>query len=475
MPNPNQVAQATTHNWIGSQAAFNILKPTIDSKEYKSFGEEDITGLMEVMGSKNAVKSVGYRHFEDDRLHETIQVTGTSTGADGAVVYTLVSASTFTGFPAEFEPYLLASAGDNSPNASGTTTLNPVRLNETIMFPDGITRGTVTALPSTTTFTVTPDLEGGSLPTLAGTEELVLLGVSVGEGADTPDGVNLRQATFTNVLQIMGDSAKATGTSMGEQTWVEFTGKDGRKKPMWFYKQQKDTYKRFKNGRELALVFGQPVTSTTTLALTHATLLKTEGLYTFAESYNGSTDYSIATGLSLADFDTLIIDSLDANEGAMENAIMASITLRSAIDGFVRQEMKSGAVQYNSFGGGKEQSVNFGFDSFIHLGYTFHLKTYKVLNNPKLMGAITKYKNSGLVLPMDKRAYSMEGGSKETIGSFRMNYMEIDNFSASNISSINGVERLGEYIIGFCLESVAVGLAFEYDNINTNFLFATLP
>ena len=71
MPNPNQVAQATTHNWNGSQAAFNILKPTINSKEYKSFGEEDITGLMEVMGSKNAVKSVSYRHFEDDRLHES--------------------------------------------------------------------------------------------------------------------------------------------------------------------------------------------------------------------------------------------------------------------------------------------------------------------------------------------------------------------------------------------------------------------
>ena len=199
--------------------------------------------------------------------------------------------------------------------------MQPVRQFDKVTFPNDV-RGTVISITNTT-FTVSPDAEGGVLPTVVAADDIVLTGVVGGEGADMPEGVNLRQATFTNVLEILHDSAKATGSSMGEQTWVEFTGKDGRMNHMWFYKQQKDTYKRHKNFRELSLVFGKPVSSTSRLALTDATILKTEGLYTFAESYNCSTDYSIAAGLSLSDFTTLVTDALDANDGAMENRIMA--------------------------------------------------------------------------------------------------------------------------------------------------------
>ena len=67
MPTPTGVAIATTHNWISSSAAYNPLKPQVDNTDYQTFGDEDITGLMELMGSKNQVNSLIYRHFEDDR------------------------------------------------------------------------------------------------------------------------------------------------------------------------------------------------------------------------------------------------------------------------------------------------------------------------------------------------------------------------------------------------------------------------
>ena len=73
MATPSSVQTATTHNWLGSQAQYNILKPTIDETDYQAFGEEDITGLMSMHGSKNPVASLQYRHFEDDRLHTAVR------------------------------------------------------------------------------------------------------------------------------------------------------------------------------------------------------------------------------------------------------------------------------------------------------------------------------------------------------------------------------------------------------------------
>ena len=427
MATPSSVQSATTHNWLGSQAQYNLLKPEIDPREYMTFGEEDITGLMEIMGSKNPVKSVQYRHFEDDRLHTIVRATGTAAAANTLNIYTVDSAYTMTSFPATYDPYAGASFGSAAPNALGTTTLHPVRVGESILFPDG-TRGTCTAR-TTTTFTVRPDVTGGVMPTVLNTENIILLGVVVGEGADVPLGVNLRENVYQNVLEINADSTLATGTSMGEQTWVNFEGKDGKMGFLWYFKQQRDTLRRFKNFRELHLVMHKKVDNVTTsgTGVYDATLLKTEGLYTFAASYNGATNYNIGAGLSLADFSTLVIDNIDANNGAKENTVMASIKLRDAIDGFIRPEMQAGAVQYNAFKGGKDQAVNFGYNGFLHLGYSFMLKTYDLLNNPTLLGSNTTFANSGLVLPMDKQAYSIgEAKRKESVGAFRMNYMSTD-------------------------------------------------
>lgn len=428
MPTPSNVQQATTHNWLGSQAQFNILKPTIDPKHYETYGEEDITGLMTIMGTKNPVRSLQYRHFEDDRLHTIVRAAGTTAGADTNVVYTVDSAFTMTGFPTVFDPYLDPSFTDQAPNASGTTTLHPVRLFETVLFNNKV-QGTVVAI-TTTTFTVANDIAGEALPTVTNADDIVLMGVTVGEGSDTAPGVNLRQDVYDNVLQIMSDSAKATGTSMGEQTWVNFEGKDGRMGYMWYYKQQDETLRRFKNFRELALVAGKRNTNTTNLTAVDATILKTEGLYEFASSFNGDTNYNIAAGLSLQDFESLVTDNLDQNNGAMENCLMASINTRNSIDNFIRPEMQQGGVLYNAFDGSEEQAVNFGFSTFRVLGYTFHLKTYRLLNNPTLLGANDLFNNSALVLPMDKMAYAVGyEKKKETVGSFRMNYMVNDGRS----------------------------------------------
>jgi hypothetical protein len=421
MATPSSVQIATTHNFLGSNAQFSLLKPEIDPAEWAAFGEENITGLMEAQGSKNAVTSITYRHFENDRLHSIVRATGVSGGANTNVVYTVDAAYTMASFPATYTPYNAASAGSAAPNASGTTTLHPVRLNEGILFPDG-TRGTVVAR-NTTTFTVAADIAGASLPTVVNTEDIVLLGINVGEGGQTGTSTNFRMNTYSNVLETLVDKADATGTALGEKLWINFTGEDGKKGYFWNYYQTKSTSKRFKNFREMHLVMGEAVTNTANLAAYDATLLKTDGLYSFGTSYNAAVNYNIAAGVSLSDFTDLISDTLDKQGGSKENALKASLPLRFSIDAFIRPEMQAGAFVYGQ-SKGMEQMVNFGYKGFTHGGYTFRLDTYDLLNNPTLLGANEAFNNSGVIFPLDKATFSIgDDRRKENVSAIRMNYM----------------------------------------------------
>jgi hypothetical protein len=417
MPTPSAIAVATEHNWVGSAQIYNILKPSIDPSLAKVWGNQNFTGLFDILaGGKNPVASLQYRHYEEDRLHTIIKATGTSAVAAANVTYTIVSGYSVTPYPASaVSPYI----------ATGTTvTLMPVRVGDTLSFPGDI-RGTVTSINAAAgTFVVTPDSATVALPTTVSTDQIINMGVSVGEDADTPTSLNFRLNEYSNNMQIMVDAHKVTGSASAEQTWVPFQGENGQTAYLWYYKGQHDTSKRFDNFREFNLLAGKKITNTTTMATYDATLLKTEGLDTFAQSYGNITSYSLVTGITLSDFETMAIDQLDKNKAAAENSIWASIRLRQGIDGFIRDTMKQGAILYNSFTGGKEQAVNFGFDSFTTLGYTFHLKTYQLFNDPTTFGATgQKWSNYGWVVPMEQSTYRLgEMKEKVDVPPVRMNY-----------------------------------------------------
>ena len=433
MATPSVTQTLTTSNWITSGSLYDYVKPQNNPKLIHAFGDQDITGMMEMVGgAKNPVAGLSFRHFEEDRLDTIVNATGPGGVSGVGVVYTLVAPYTITGFPSAYDPYLAASFTGAAPNATGTTNnLNPVRKNQTITFYNGV-KGTVTAV-SNLTFTVVPDKIGASYvcPTLAGTEPITLGSIVNGEGGDQPKPMNFRLNSITGVMQIVNEAASTTGSALGIETWIDnFQGVNGEVGSVWYYKNQADAYKRIKNQIEVDLVSGEAVTNTGDLATYDATLLKTSGLFTFAQSYSAAINYNIVPGVSLDDFDSLIIDGIDKNKGSDENSIWSAIRLRKSIDAFIRPEMQAGAISYGAFGGGKDQYVNFGFSGFEHLGKTFHLKTYGLLNDPTKLGAITKYKNMGVVIPMGTSVERM-GDMKEKIETpaFRKNYVKQGAFS----------------------------------------------
>lgn len=434
---PSEVQVATQSNWVASNSVYDQRKPYIDAKEAKVWGSQDITGLVEVLGGgKNYVEANFGRHMEEDRLHTIIHATGTTQAALGAVTYTLVAGDTITSFPPVSLPYI--ATGTAGFPSLAPATLVPVRKHEVLVFPGDI-RGKVTDV-SGATFTVTPT-GSTDLPTTISTDEIWSLGVSTPEGfKEQIDSNNWREHVVYWNSEIMADAHESTGTAMVQATWIPFTAPDGRTMYNWWFKGQMGAFKQFRNYRELKWVFGEAVTNSTTLNLNYsAQYQQVTGLIPFAGSFGNTPTYDLTTGLTLQDFETLIIDTLSKNAGATENCLYESISLKSLFGSFLRVEMQNGGVQYNQLGG-KDAYVSLDYESFKVLGYTFHDKVYSVFNDPTLAGAVgSKYRNFGFIAPMENNMYQcVEKKEKVECPPMRINYLKQGNVSREWIETLTG-------------------------------------
>lgn len=410
---PSMVQAVTSHNWVGSAQLYNLLKPQYDSKLYKALGDQNMTGLMNELGGWNPVSGIEYMHSEETWLHEVVLCDADAGGAaNAAVVLTVASGYRYTYPSGAISPYLVA----------GAVTANPTRLQDTVKFPDG-TEAQVTAV-SGNTFTVTPVVLGESIPAVLTTDTIIITGNAHQEGTDQPLSQSRRVDRYVNNMQIMKESNKSTGTSLGEEIWVEVEGLNGQMGYLYYYKGQHDAYVSCRNLREVSLLTGKKITNTV-LATAQPTLTKTEGLIPFVQNYGNTTTYNSVTGITKADWQTMTTDQIDKFRGAKENAVYSGIQLRTGIDDFITNEMQNGGVQYGAFSGGKDQFVNFSFSSFQIQGYTYHLKTYDVFNYKNMLGAAGQtYVSSAVVIPMDKSVHSFgPDQKKETVPSIRMNYV----------------------------------------------------
>lgn len=422
---PSGVQVSSSTNWLASNAVYDMREPQNDRVEAKVWGTQDLTGLMDMLGGKNAVGQIQFRHFEEDRIHEVIiaaYTSGSTGSANDTITYTVDATDYMAGYPANVvTPFV----------STGTqVNLMPVRVDEILIFPNGAQGVVTTVTPSSATFTVvsTNGVAQGSALTNADT--IINLGVSQGEGKTMPTSFNYREGVYTNVIETMTDSHESTGRAMGEKTWVTYDWK-GQSKSSWWFKGQSTTYKRFRNFRELKYVAGEYVVSATGINAYDATLTRTEGLVPFSTSYNAVNTFNTNAGLTLDDWQTIYSDQLDKNGGTTEYAVWTSITNRKAIESFVRAEMKEGGVQYGAFSGGKDQAVNFGFGSFMTLGYTSHLFTYKPFNDPTTLGAAGHvYTNLSLFIPMNKEIFAIGDKKEKTeVPSMRINYMNENGYN----------------------------------------------
>jgi hypothetical protein len=431
VPGSYNTAQATNYNYIST---LDVHKPEFDNELTKRFGSQLLTGLMDMVGRKKPVSAKEYFHFEEDRIMPKVKPSVVGGGAGALGTFTM-PANNSTSYTAT-SPYIVASP-------VVTTTGYPVQKGDIIRIPASATAGQgdiqvfVTAVTlSAGTFIAYPIISTVSIPTIApGSEiEMPVLYNAHAEASGMPESLDTKVTKFVNNLQIIKAKYEISATEANVQTWIDFEGPNGEKWNGWKLKGEKDTYIRYQNNKEMALLLGQKITNTTlitALGFDGQQTQITEGLIPSIKSQGLTLSYSSITGLTLADVDTYI-RSADKQKAARENWVYNGINLRPQWSDLLIDITKEGGVSYGAFGGGvkgKDLAINLDFDAIKRNGYTFYLKTYDVFNDLQTLGSDNfTFVDEAMIIPADEGRDPQTG---DTIPSLRVRYLQAPNGSES--------------------------------------------
>ena len=381
-----------------------INKPDNRNQLVKSFGAQTITGFLQMTG---AVKAQGIadevQWWEEARLHAT-QKAGTATIASAAAG----AAQTIT----------LASSA----------TVN-IRLNDILMLPNGnrVFVAAITATGATPQAQVF-NLKNATLPTAAADLTLPIVGNLYAQGTDQPtEYLESNVLKRTNPYMIVKEAYKVTGSQATNLGWVEVAPGDFR----WFMKGEMDTRQRFIDKRELMMLLGQKVTSTATSGLSSAAISGSEGYFDAIENRGLISGGRITT---LAELDA-IVKELDRQGAGPEYAMYVDRTQDLKIDDLIAAGLGSSltsgvATQFGAFNNSADMAIALGFKSMSRGGYTFHKHSWKLLNDPTMLGitnsSVELSPYAGVMIPLSTVVDAKTGDRSPSL---EINYKASNGYS----------------------------------------------
>jgi len=425
MLTPTSAQVATTENYVSSltTSAGALHKRDVSEKLIKRYGDQGIMGLMELMGSKAPVSQTNFEHYEEAFIHNDLTVNVTEAGGAGGA------------------DSLTLTVTDNYDGDSGSTFSNntPLRVGDIVLFANG-DQGWVHTAPDTSAANcvIYPVGAWNSAGVGTGSTELTIIGNAYPEKTGQPGAIIPRLHEYKNNVMIMKESFEVSGTEATNVVYVKVDNEKMGSGYLWYLKGEADTYKRFMDYCELQMILGKKISNATLTALNNLaidgetslsadTLRGTEGLFDFVSNKGQSMDLGSAA-ITMADFDA-IIKSLDKHRGAKEYAMYAGINLSLDIDDLLAAQgaYAAGGANFGTFQNNKDMALNLGFNSFTRGGYTFHKKTYDLLNHPKLTAHTgSNYPGWGICIPMDMQKDAKSG---EKIPSLRMRYKAANGYS----------------------------------------------
>lgn len=425
---PSSAQVVTTENYVSTVDYLSeIHKPDVNETFVKKYGDQGISGLMAMMGSKRPVANKEFIHFEEDWIHQTITIeTDAETKAITGGYQIVIDTSGYT----------------------ASTDYSPIRLNHIIEFENeqvglvvalsvdaaafesvpGYTPASPATPAADTVFAQVLTYDGTATDVANIPGVAIVTGTEFAEGTDQPNGMTPNVIKYSNTVMIIKESYEVTGSEATNATWMKVTDpKTGKSGWLWYIKGESDTYRKFDDYMELQMLNGEKVASGATV-LTGLGMRGTEGLIDFAESGN---NIPFTTSFGVADFRTVVI-ALDKNKGAMENTGWTGLTTSLDIDDNFRDYFDAAGASFGMFNGGSEHAVQMGFKSFQYGGYTFHKKSYKAFNHTKLLGftdsasADSKYRTAMLIVPGDSQ---VDPKSRESVPSLSIRYKEAGDYS----------------------------------------------
>jgi hypothetical protein len=178
----------------------DLHKPEYDSELTEAFGDQMLTGMLQMIGAEKGVSALEYNHFEEERIYPKIKATSAGAGAGAQATFTIDAAATLS-IPENASPY----------GGTVSSTITVPRVGELILIKpasgvvsaDSYIRAIVDSVtPATPAFTATPLDSADSVPAIAAASEIVIYGNAHGEGSGQPAARQTRVKKVTNNLQI---------------------------------------------------------------------------------------------------------------------------------------------------------------------------------------------------------------------------------------------------------------------------------
>ena len=390
----------------------------------KTYGNQGITGFLQMTG---AVKASGtndeVQYWEESRLHSKVTVTIASAAS---------SATSVTGS--------IASGGHVLRDNDVVLVNGSVRCIADNVLPSGsysTATGSVTLIP----------LAGSFGEVIAsGLVDLPIIGNLHAQGSDQPGQfIESNVIRRVNPYMILKETFKVSGSQATNIGWINVGNGDYR----WYVKGEMDTRQRFLDKREMMMLLGE----NGTVSVGGKSVGGSEGYFAAIEDRGIVVSGVDSDFNALGDIDAIITE-LDKQGAAPEYAIYANTATMLELDDMVAQGLASagtgvttGAAAFGAFSNDPAAAVRLGFSSFRRGGYTFHSKSWKLLNDPTLLGS-SDFK--GAMIPLTTVVDPKSGNRAAAL---EMNYKAANGYSREMehwmTGSILGVTNTNEDSLQF--------------------------
>ena len=378
----------------------------------KTYGNQGITGFLQMTG---AVKASGtndeVQYLEESRLHSKVDAT-------------LASA---------------ASAATSLVATIGTAATDVLRSNDVVLVNGSIrciVDKSVPAAAASATFFPLSGTFGEAVS--AGAQSVPVIGNLHAQGSDQPgEFLESNVVRRVNPYMILKETFKVSGSQATNIGWINVGNGDYR----WYVKGEMDTRQRFLDKREMMMLLGE----TGTVTVGEKSVSGSEGYFAAIEDRGIVETGGVVNTLTEMD---AIITELDKQGAAPEYCIYGNTAQMLALDDMVAAgasaatALTTGAAAFGAFANDPNAAVRLGFSSFRRGGYTFHNKSWKLLNDPTLLGS-SDFK--GVMIPLTtvvdpktgNRAAALEMNYKATNGYSR----EMEHWMTGSILGVTNANE----------------------------------
>lgn len=368
----------------------------------KTYGDQGITGFLELTGATKSVATADeVTYWEEGRLHKTLTTAGAGLVGGGTPTGTL-----------EVTPF---GPGEE-----------PCRPNDTLLTAGGQRLVVISVNNATDNLTVRTMNGANIVDEPATGNHVTIFGNIYAQGTDQPtEFYDTDVKKRINPFFITKEVFKVNGSQATNIGWIEVSPGEYR----WYVKGEMDTRKRFMNQREMMMLLSAlvPESGTGNISIPGGTTTSSEGYFDAVEDRG-----IVATGEfdAIDNIDQLIL-LLDAQGATPEYAMFlntkASLEIDNMLAAGIATAVNAGLPgQFGAFQNSPDLAVQLGFKSFTRGGYTFHKNTWKLLNDPTLLGGYENAVYRGAAVPLTTVADPKTG---EKSPALEMNYKMANGYS----------------------------------------------